>query len=257
MTSKRVRFEGHLSDELSGTLHRAENARGGILMAHCFTCSSDLAVNVRIAKHLAERGYHVLRFDFTGLGRSGGDFEDSTFVSNVGDLVRAAQWMLDAGLGPTGLFGHSLGGAASLIAAGKIRTVASVVLLGAPSTADHVLTHIATDDVDAIESEGRREVELAGRRFPISKEFLDDLNAYEHSEAIAELGRPLAIIHSPDDRTVPIAEGERLFAAARQPKAFYPLIGADHLVTDPTHALRAARFAADWFDATGAGSFGS
>ena len=129
MTARRIRFEGHLSDELSGTLHSAENARGG--MAHCFTCSSDLTVNVRIAKHLVERGYHVLRFDFTGLGRSGGDFADSTFVSNVGDLVRAAQWMLDAGLGPTGLFGHSLGGAASLIAAGRIRTVKSVALLGA------------------------------------------------------------------------------------------------------------------------------
>lgn len=257
MTSKRVRFEGHLSDELSGTIHRADNARGGILMAHCFTCSSDLAVNVRIAKHLVERGYHVLRFDFTGLGRSGGDFEDSTFVSNVGDLVRAAQWMLDAGLGPTGMFGHSLGGAASLIAASRIRTVASVVLLGAPSTADHILNYISADDVDAIETAGSHQVELAGRRFSISKEFLDDLDAYEESEAIAGLGLPLAIIHSPDDRTVPIAEGERLFAAARQPKAFYPLIGADHLVTDPVHARRAAEFAADWFDATGAGNFGS
>ena len=257
MTTRRVRFEGHHSHELSGMIHEAEQARGGILMAHCFTCSSDLAVNVRIAKGLAERGYNVLRFDFTGIGRSGGDFVDKTFVSNVGDLVRAAQWMIDAGLGPTGLFGHSLGGAASLIAAGKIRTVRSVVLLGAPSTADHVLNHIAVEDVEAIEIEGCKEVELAGRRFPISREFLDDLDAYEHSDAIAGLGLPLAIIHSPDDRTVPISEGERLFAAARQPKAFYPLIGADHLVTDPVHARRAAGFAADWFDATGAGSFGS
>ncbi len=255
MTAKRVEFEGHLADELSGTLHRADNARGGILMAHCFTCSSDLAVNVRIAKRLVERGYHVLRFDFTGLGRSGGEFRDSTFVSNVGDLVRAAQWMLDAGFGPSGLFGHSLGGAASLIAASRIRTVQSVVLLGAPSTADHVLNHIALDDVDIIEIEGCKEVELAGRRFPISREFLDDLSAYEHSEAIAGLGLPLAIIHSPDDLTVPVAEGERLFAAARQPKAFYPLIGADHLVTDPALARRAAEFAADWFDSTGAGDF--
>ncbi len=257
MTSRRVRFEGHLSDELSGTLHSAEDARGGILMAHCFTCSSDLAVNVRIARHLVERGYHVLRFDFTGLGRSGGDFADSTFVSNVGDLVRAAQWMLDAGLGPTGLFGHSLGGAASLIAAGRIRTVKSVALLGAPSTADHVLNHIAVDDVEAIQLEGFLEVELAGRRFSISKEFLDDLTAYEHGAAITGLGLPLAIIHSPDDRTVPIREGEALFAAARQPKSFYPLVGADHLVTDPKHAKRAATFVADWFDMTGAGDFGS
>jgi putative redox protein len=257
MSSRRVRFEGHHSHELSGTLHEAENARGGILMAHCFTCSSDLAVNVRIAKALAERGYHVLRFDFTGIGRSGGDFADKTFVSNVGDLARAAQWMIDAGLGPTGLFGHSLGGSASLIAAGRIRTVKSVVLLGAPSTADHILNHIAVEDVSAIETEGSREVELAGRRFPISKEFLDDLTAYEDREATSELGLPLAIIHSPDDRTVPISEGERLFAAARQPKAFYPLIGADHLVTDPVHARRAAAFAADWFDMTGAGDFGT
>jgi putative redox protein len=150
-----------------------------------------------------------------------------------------------------------LGGAASLIAANRIRTVVSVVLLGAPSTADHVLNHIAVDEVDAIEIEGCKEVELAGRRFPISKEFLDDLKAYDHSDAVADLGRPLAIVHSPDDRTVPIGEGERLFAAAQQPKAFLPLIGADHLVTDPGDARRVAEFAADWFDATGAGSFGS
>ncbi len=257
MRPKRICFEGHFSDELSGTIHRAEDARGGILMAHCFTCSSDLAVNVRIAKHLVDRGYHVLRFDFTGLGRSGGDFRDTTFVSNVGDLVKAAQWMIDEGLGPTGMFGHSLGGAASLIAAGKVRTVKSLVMLGAPGTADHLLDHIATDDLESIERDGCHEVELAGRRFPISKEFLDDLTAYEHGEATSTLGLSLAIIHSPDDRTVPISEGERLFAAARQPKAFFPLLGADHLVTDPAHARRVAGYAADWYDMTGAGDFGS
>lgn len=225
-------------------------------MAHCFTCSSDLSVNVRIAKHLAERGYHVLRFDFTGLGKSGGDFKDSTFVANVGDLVRAAQWMLDAGLGPSAMLGHSLGGAATLIAANRIRTVKSVAVMGAPSSATHVLNHIAVDAQHQARIEGCTEVELVGRSFPISNDFLDDLEAYDTSGAIGDLGRPLAVLHSPEDATVEVGEGERIFAMARQPKAFYPLVGSDHLVTDPDHAKRAADLIVDWFNQTGAGDFG-
>lgn len=255
MTTREVDFAGHHGDQLSGTLHEGDGPRGGVLMAHCFTCSSDVSVNVRIAKRLAELGYHVLRFDFTGLGRSGGDFRDSTFVANVGDLVRAATWMLDEGYGPSAMLGHSLGGAATLIAAGRIRTVESVAVIGAPSSARHVLEHIAVDDQRRAQIDGCTEVELVGRTFPISNEFLSDLDAYDSAEALSSLGLPLAILHSPDDLTVPISEGEHLFELAAQPKAFFPLIGADHLLTDPDIARTAADVIAAWFDLSGAGTF--
>lgn len=256
MTTRDVDFAGHHGNQLSGTLHEGSEPRGGVLMAHCFTCSSDLSVNVRIAKRLAELGYHVLRFDFTGLGRSGGDFRDSTFVANVGDLVKAATWMLDEGYGPSALLGHSLGGAAALIAAGRLRSVRSVAVIGAPSSARHVLEHIAVDDQYRAQIEGCTEVELAGRTFPISDEFLQDLDAYDSARAVGLLGLPLAVLHSTDDLTVPISEGERLFALATQPKAFFPLMGADHLLTDPQTATIAADVIAAWFDLTGAGAFG-
>lgn len=256
MKTREVSFGGHLGDELAGTLHMGKQPRGGVLMAHCFTCSSDVSVNVRIAKRLAELGYHVLRFDFTGLGRSGGDFKDSTFVANVGDLIKAATWMLDEGYGPSAMLGHSLGGAATLIAAGRIRTVKSVAVIGAPSSARHVLGQIAVDDQLRAQIEGCTEVELVGRTFPISNEFLSDLDAYDAAEAVGSLGVPLAVLHAPEDLTVQISEGERLFILASQPKAFFPLVGADHLLTDPKLAVTAANVIATWFDLTGAGSFG-
>jgi putative redox protein len=213
-------------------------------------------VNVRIAKRLTQLGYHVLRFDFTGLGQSGGDFRDSTFVANVGDLVKAATWMLDEGYGPSAMLGHSLGGAATLIAAGRLRTVKSVAVIGAPSSARHVLAHIAIDDQQRAQIEGCTEVELVGRTFPISNQFLSDLDAYDSAQAVGSLGLPLAILHSPDDLTVPISEGERLFSLAAQPKAFFPLVGADHLLTEAKLAETAADVIAAWFDLTGAGAFG-
>ena len=256
MTTREVSFTGHHGDQLTGTIHEGDRPRGGVLMAHCFTCSSDVSVNVRIAKRLAELGYHVLRFDFTGLGRSGGNFRDSTFVANVGDLVRAATWMLDEGFGPTAMLGHSLGGAAALIAAGRVRTLKSVAVIGAPSSARHVLEHIAVDEERQARIDGCTEVELVGRTFPISNEFLSDLDAYDSAQAVGELGLPLAVLHSPDDVTVPISEGEALFGLAAQPKAFFPLVGADHLLTDPKLAVAAADFLAAWFDLTGAGAFG-
>ena len=253
MDTERVAFEGHHGDELSGTLHHAEDARGAVLLAHCFTCSQDLAVNVRIARVLAERGYRVLRFDFTGLGRSEGDFRESTLSANVGDLVQASEWMAGNGLGPTGLVGHSLGGIASLIAASRIDTLESMAVVNAPSSAEHVLRHLATDEVEAARETGCVEVELAGRSFPISDDLIEDLQAFDEDEVLETLGLPLAVVHSTEDRTVSISEGEHIFAKARQPKTFVPIIGGDHLLTDEGRGRRAADVVADWLDATGAG----
>lgn len=211
---------------------------------------------MRVANRLVERGYHVLRFDFTGLGRSEGDFQDSTFRANVGDLVRAASWMIDDGIPPSGIAGHSLGGSAVLIAATRIRTISSVAVINAPSSADHILNHISVEDQETAEEEGCTQIELAGRRFPISNEFLADLDAYDSKGAIASLGLPLAVIHSIDDGVVPISEGERIFALAEQPKMFMPVIGGGHLLAGEKAAYFAAEAIADWFDATGAGDFG-
>ena len=254
MTTESVGFPGHHGDRLSGTLHRPELSRGAILLAHCFTCSSDLKVNVRIANRLAERGYHVLRFDFTGLGRSDGRFEDSTFRANVGDLTRAAAWMIDQGISPTGIVGHSLGGTASLVAATRLGTVKSVAVVNSPCSADHILNHIGVEAQETAASEGLAEVVLAGRRFPISDEFLTDLDAFDSETTIPALGLPLAVLHSTEDRTVPISEGERIFALAGQPKMFVPIIGGDHLLLDRWSGDFAARVIADWFDRTGAGA---
>ncbi len=254
MTTEAVGFPGHHGDLLSGTLHRPEQPRGAILLAHCFTCSSDLKVNVRIASRLAERGYHVLRFDFTGLGKSDGHFESSTFRANVGDLIRAAAWMTDRGIGPSGIVGHSLGGTASLIAATRIGTIESVAVVNAPCSPDHILRHIGVEAQEAAASEGRAEVMLAGRRFPISDEFLADLDAFDSEGAIPALGLPLAVLHSTDDRTVPISEGELIFQLAKQPKMFVPILEGDHLLLSAEFGDFAARIIADWFDRTGAGA---
>ena len=137
----------------------------------------------------------MLRFDFTGLGKSDGHFESSTFRANVGDLIRAAAWMTDQGIGPSGIVGHSLGGTVALIAATRIGTIESVAVVNAPCSPDHILRHIGVEAQEAAVSEGRAEVMLAGRRFPISDEFLADLDAFDSEGAIPALGLPLAVLH--------------------------------------------------------------
>ncbi len=246
-----VFFPGSRGSELAGVLHRPEGgARGGVLLAHCFTCSKDLAIMTRLAAALAERGYVVLRFDFTGLGQSGGDFSDTTFVTDVADLVRAAVWMIDHELGPCAMVGHSLGGAATLVAAGRVRPVRSVAVVNAPADPAHV-RHLIDDEASAaVEADGYAVADIGGRPFPISRRFLEDLDHYDATGAIADLGRPLLVVHGPDDAVVPVAEGERIFALAAQPKAFLPLPGANHLLTNPAHTQLAGDLLAGWFDRT-------
>lgn len=246
-----VEFIGSRGTPLAGTLHRPDGEpRGGVMLAHCFTCSKDLAIMSRLAGALANGGYVVLRFDFTGLGLSAGDFTDTSFVTDVGDLVRAALWMIDRGLGPCAMVGHSLGGAATLVAAGKVRPVRSVAVIGAPATAGHV-RHLIDDAATAdIADDGCAIADIGGRPFPISARFLADLDHYDQEGAIAGLHAPLLVLHSPDDAIVPVAEGERIFALAPQPKAFEPLPGADHLLTDPADTALAASLLRAWLDRT-------
>ncbi|MBW3578591.1 MAG: alpha/beta hydrolase [Actinobacteria bacterium] len=250
VTVEDVGFPGSTGARLAGVLHRPDGgAVGSVLLAHCFTCSKDLHTTTRIAGALAEAGYAVLRFDFTGIGASGGDFRDKTVSRNVRDLVLAATHLIERGYGPCGLVGHSLGGAAVLLAAARMRTVRSVAVLGAPATVSHV-RHLMVDDEEAIRRDGVAQVVIGGRPFPISRDFLDDLDTHDVLAAVESLGRPLLVLHAVNDEVVPVNDGEAIFAAARQPKSFVPLIGADHLLTDRGEAAHAAQTLVGWLDTT-------
>jgi uncharacterized protein len=239
-------FPGSTGARLSGILHLPpEQAAGSVLLAHCFTCSKDLHTMTRLARGLCEAGYAVLRFDFTGIGESGGDFADKTVTRNVVDLVQAATALIQRGYGPCALVGHSLGGAAGLLAAQRLKTVRSVAVIGAPATPAHI-RHLLGDRVEAVGREGVAEVTIAGHAFAIAREFLDDLERHDQEARVAELGRPLLVLHAVDDDTVAVTEGERIFAAARQPKAFVPLLDADHLLTDQAAAGRALHVLESW-----------
>lgn len=245
-----LHFPGSTGATLSGVLHRPdERARGSVLLAHCFTCSKDVHTMTRLARGLSEAGYAVLRFDFTGLGDSGGAFSATTLSHNVRDLTAAATTLIQQGYGPCGLLGHSLGGAASLLAASKLKTVRSVVVLGAPADPEHV-RHLFVDHEEAIRRDGEAVVSIGGRPFPIARSFLDDLGTHDAAGRTGSLGRPLLVIHAIDDEVVGIDQGERIFASARQPKGFHPLLRGDHLVTDPEVAAEVLDAARSWFDRT-------
>jgi len=250
MRRETIEFVGTSGAMLRGDIHLPDDrAKGAVLMAHCFTCSKDLHTQTRISGALVEAGYATMRFDFTGLGSSDGDFAATTVSSNIGDLTRAAMELVQRGYGPCGLFGHSLGGAAAILAAHRLKTVRSVVTLGAPSSPDHV-RHLLGESEPEIRRLGRAPVVIGGRQFDIGNEFLLDLDEHHQGSLASELGRPLLILHAVDDTIVPVSEGEENFAAARQPKAFIPLLDTDHLVSSRPAAEIAARHIVRWFDIT-------
>lgn len=205
------------------------------LFAHCFTCAKNLQPLGTISKALNRQGIAVLRFDFTGLGESEGDFADTTFSSNVDDLVAAAEFMAERFAAPSILVGHSLGGAAVLQAAHRIDSVKAVATIGAPADPQHV-THLLKDSVDEIAARGEATVTIAGRSFTIKKQFLDDLEATRMQEWIRTLDRALLVFHAPLDQVVGIENAARIFEAAKHPKSFVSLDEADHLLSTPADA---------------------
>jgi pimeloyl-ACP methyl ester carboxylesterase len=250
VTTETVSFPGSTGARLAGVLHRPEGKPlGSVLLAHCFTCSKDLHTLTRLARGLRAAGYAVLRFDFTGIGDSGGDFADKTVTRNVSDLVAAATLLLQRGFGPCAMVGHSLGGAATLLAARQLHTVKSVIVVGAPSSPNHVRGLLVGSE-EEIRLTGAADVEIGGRRFPISEGFLDDLERHDQGAHVAQLGRPLLVLHAVDDEVVPIAEAEANFAAANQPKAFWPLLGTDHLVSSRAAAERLLAAVTLWLSVT-------
>jgi alpha/beta superfamily hydrolase len=243
---ERVAFPGTAGQKLAARLDAPDQAPTAYaLFAHCFTCGKDVFAATRIAQQLAAHGIAVLRFDFTGLGASEGEFANTNFSSNVADLVAAAAHLRAAYAAPALLIGHSLGGAAVLAAAGSVPECKAVVTIAAPSDVRHV-THFFRDRVPQIEADGEAEVTLAGRPFTIKRQFLLDAEEQNLAAKIAELRRGLLIMHSPRDDIVDISNATRIFTAAKHPKSFISLDTADHLLSARADATYAADLIAAW-----------
>ncbi|CAN5557391.1 bifunctional alpha/beta hydrolase/OsmC family protein [soil metagenome] len=266
-TSGEFCFPGHHDADLRG---RWDPPMGPItgyaLFAHCFTCSSQTRAARRIAAELAGSGIGVLRFDFTGLGESGGAFADSTFSGNIGDLVAAAEWMEQQGMAPTLLGGHSLGGAAVLAAAERLPAVRAVATIGAPASPDHVghlITDVSGSEVSGTDAADERDsstgsdrdsdaegelasVDIGGRGFTVRQDFLTDIAEQPQAERIRNLGRDLLVLHSPTDQIVGVDNARQIFETAKHPKSFMALDGADHLLSRSADAEFVASVIAAW-----------
>ena len=241
----KAQFENDQGERLVGLLETPEGeSKAFALFAHCFTCSKDIAAASRITRALTRYGIATLRFDFTGLGNSDGDFANTNFSSNLEDLIAAAQFLYDEYDPPSLLIGHSLGGAAVLAAAHEIDSVKAVATIGAPASAKHV-EHLFESARDEIES-GAATVDLGGRNFTIKKQFLDDIDKYSSTDHIAKLDAALLVLHSPIDATVNIDEASRIYQAARHPKSFISLDRADHLLSRREDSEYAAGVIAAW-----------
>ncbi|MEX0722454.1 MAG: alpha/beta hydrolase [Gracilimonas sp.] len=249
MKNKKVTFEGSKGEKLSARIDEPEEgiSKGMALFAHCFTCSKNLKAVGRISQALTEQGMGVLRFDFTGLGESEGDFADTNFSSNVEDLVKAAEFMRHELLPPVMLIGHSLGGAAVLQAAKFMDSVEAVATIGAPCSPQHV-SHLLLDKKKEINEKGEARVQLAGRIFTIKKQFLDDLNEQNMDDIIANLDKALLIFHSPVDDTVGIENAAHIYNLAKHPKSYISLDDADHLLTREEDALYVGKVAGAWVE---------
>ncbi|MBR0934572.1 bifunctional alpha/beta hydrolase/OsmC family protein [Bradyrhizobium jicamae] len=246
MPHERFEFTGEGGHQLAAALDTPDGpVKAFALFAHCFTCGKDVLAAKRIAVALAGKGIATLRFDFTGLGSSEGDFANSTFSSNVADLVRAADHLRETRKAPAILIGHSLGGAAILAAAGRIPEAKAVVTIAAPSDPAHV-THFFKDRVEDIRTQGEGVVSLAGRPFRIKREFLDDVAEQNLMAQVKALHKALLVMHSPTDDTVGIDNATNIFVAARHPKSFVSLNGADHLLSGKQDAAYVADVIGAW-----------
>lgn len=248
MKSEKVSFQGALGHDLAARLDRSKDVepQAYALFAHCFTCSKDLKAVSRISRALVERGFGVLRFDFTGLGESEGDFPETNFTSNIEDLSAAADFLRRHYQAPKLLIGHSLGGAAVLTVAGEIPEAAAVVTIAAPSSTDHLADNLISSNPE-LEEKGEAEVTLAGRSFRLKRQFIEDLRVDRVLRAVRELDKALLIFHSPVDDTVSIEHAAKIYKAANHPKSFITLDHADHLLLEnPADARYVAEMLATW-----------
>lgn len=246
MIVERHDFRGSDGQTLAARLDAPEGPiRAYALFAHCFTCGKDIFAAGRIAQALTEHGIAVLRFDFTGLGASEGEFSNTNFSSNLADLIAAANHLRQSDRAPSLLIGHSLGGAAVLAAAEEIPEVGAIVTIGAPSDPSHV-TGLFRDQLDRIEADGEAQVQLAGRPFRIKRQFLLDAAEHNLTDKIAHMRKALLVMHSPRDSTVDVSNAFHIFKAAKHPKSFVSLDDADHLLSRRSDAVYVANVIAAW-----------
>lgn len=248
MRSERLEFPGADGQKLAARLDKPTGEiKAYALFAHCFTCGKDVFAASRIAQALTEHGFAVLRFDFTGLGASEGEFANTNFSSNLADLRAAADYLRDSRMPPSLLIGHSLGGAAVLAVAAQVPEVKAVVTLAAPSDPSQV-TGMFSQHLDEIARTGEAQVQLAGRPFRIKQQFVEDAGGHNLKGKIAALKRALLVMHAPGDDTVGISNAMEIFTAAKHPKSFISLDSADHLLTDRDDAVYVANLIAAWSD---------
>lgn len=246
LESGKIRFKGSMGFLLDAKIDTPKGgAQGWALFAHCFTCTKDILAASRIARELTENGIAVLRFDFTGLGKSEGDFSNTNFSSNVADILAAAGFMRDNGCAPSILIGHSLGGTAILAAANKIPESRAVASIGAPCEAAHVLDHFQDEKAQILEK-GAAKVCLTGRPFIIKRQFVEDLENSDIRNCVKNLGNALLVMHAPLDDVVGIENAAQIFKWAHHPKSYISLDNADHLITNKHDAAYAARIISCW-----------
>ncbi len=233
--------------KLAGIVHKPDAGQPSAwaLFAHCFTCTKNIRAAVDIAEALCDEGIAVVRFDFTGLGQSEGEFAETHFSSNVQDLVDVANHMAEHEQAPQILVGHSLGGTAVLAAAQQVESATAIVTIGSPADAEHVL-HLIEDDIETIEREGEATVKLAGRPFSIRSDFVDDVRSQSVRDGIRGLRKALLVMHAPLDELVSIDEASRIYSSAMHPKSFVSLDGADHLLTRRADSRYAGKVLSCW-----------
>ena len=246
MKSQKVKFKNKNGLELAAKIEFPNSEiKGYALFAHCFTCNKNLTAVRNIGRALNKCGIAVLRFDFTGLGESEGDFEHTNFSSNVDDLISAADFLKENYSSPDILIGHSLGGAAVIFAGNKINSVKAIATVGAPSSPKHV-SHLFKSGIDEIHSKGEAILSIGGRDFKIQKHFLDDINEKNMEETVKSLKLPIIVLHSPQDTTVGIENAAQIYKSAWHPKSFISLDGADHLLTQKEDSIYVGKMIANW-----------
>ncbi len=247
MNLEKVSFLNNEGQTLAGRLElpTEQIPHNFAIFAHCFTCNKNLSAVRNISRALTNNGFGVLRFDFTGLGESAGDFEDTNFSGNVEDIVSAAKFLEENHIAPTLIIGHSLGGAASIFAASEIDSIKAVATVGAPSNPKHV-THLLNSSIEEIKDTGMAVVNLSGRDFTIKKQFIDDLETKSLPDVAKNLRKALLVMHSPQDTTVGVKNAEEIYVSAHHPKSFVSLDGADHLLSRKEDSIYAGEIISGW-----------
>lgn len=247
MNLEKIVFQNKEGQNLSGRLELPTNQHphNFAIFAHCFTCTKNLSAVKNIGRALTAKGFGVLRFDFTGLGESEGDFEDTNFSGNVEDLIAASDYLVENHNAPTLLIGHSLGGAAVIFAASQIESIKAVATVGAPSNPKHV-QHLLQSGIDEINATGQAVINLSGRDFTIKKQFIDDLETKSLPDTAKNLDKALLVMHSPQDTTVGIKNAEEIYISAKHPKSFVSLNNADHLLMNRKDSIYVGEVIASW-----------